>query len=170
MAVTQQRYMRRGVTKFLFLKAIEASTNIPTRPELGSPNGTDLSAAISDIEGWALENTAIDTPDMASEFTSNIPGEDKADNSSLTFYEDKIDGTLESLLSKGVEGYIVILRKGDIAGSEGDSVGSKPMDIFPVRVGSRAAAFTASAEPAKFKVSFAVTAEPTLDAAIPAAA
>ncbi|TQE30875.1 hypothetical protein Sipo8835_23060 [Streptomyces ipomoeae] len=163
MAITQQRYMRRGVTKFLFLKAIEAANNIPVRTELGSPNATELSAAISDIEGWALENTAIDTPDMASEFTSNIPGEDKADNSSLTFYEDKVDDTLESLLSKGVEGYIVILRKGDIAGS-------KSMDVFPVRVGSRAAAFTASAEPAKFKVSFAITAEPTLDAAVPAAA
>ncbi|GAQ68606.1 hypothetical protein T45_00317 [Streptomyces turgidiscabies] len=155
--------MRRGVTKFLFLKAVRADDNVPVRPELVSPNATELSAAISDIEGWALENTAIDTPDMASEFTSNIPGEDKADNSSLTFYEDKVDDTLESLLSKGVEGYVVIFRKGDIPGS-------KSMDIFPVRVGSRAAAFTASAEPAKFKVSFAITAEPTLDAAIPAAA
>ncbi|MEW2117689.1 hypothetical protein AB0945_21360 [Streptomyces sp. NPDC005474] len=163
MAITQQRYMRRGVTKFLFLKAVKADDNVPVRPELVSPNATELSAAISDIEGWALENTAIDTPDMASEFTSNIPGEDKADNSSLTFYEDKVDDTLESLLSKGVEGYVVIFRKGDIPGS-------KSMDIFPVRVGSRAAAFTASAEPAKFKVSFAITAEPTLDAAIPAAA
>ncbi|ELP61511.1 hypothetical protein PV735_32105 [Streptomyces turgidiscabies] len=163
MAITQQRYMRRGVTKFLFLKAVRADDNVPVRPELVSPNATELSAAISDIEGWALENTAIDTPDMASEFTSNIPGEDKADNSSLTFYEDKVDDTLESLLSKGVEGYVVIFRKGDIPGS-------KSMDIFPVRVGSRAAAFTASAEPAKFKVSFAITAEPTLDAAIPAAA
>lgn len=153
--------MRRGITKFYFIKAIAASSNIPSRAEL--TGATDLSGAISDVEGWALENTPLDTPDMGSTFSTSIPGEDKADNSSLTFYEDKVSDTLETLLPKGVEGYVVILRKGDI-------IGSKSMDTFPVRVGSRAAAYTASAEPAKFKVAFSISDEPVLDAAVPAAA
>jgi hypothetical protein len=161
--VSQQRFTRRGTTKFFFLKKIAAKDLIPTRTELVEPNGTDLSPAISDIEGFAVENTPIDTPDLATEFTGNIPGEDKADNSSLTFYEDKVDDALETLLAKGVEGFVVILRKGDVPGS-------KSMDVFPVRVGSRSSTYTTAAEPAKFKVSFNVTGKPVQDAAVPAAA
>ncbi|MXM62159.1 hypothetical protein GR925_01505 [Streptomyces sp. HUCO-GS316] len=161
--MSQQRFTRRGTTKFYFLKDIAATNLVPTRAELGGTNGTDLSPAISDIEGFAVENTPIDTPDLATEFTGNIPGEDKADNSSLTFYEDKVSNDLEALLAKGTEGYVVILRKGDIPGS-------KSMDIFPVRVGSRSSTYTTAAEPAKFKVSFNVTDKPIQDAAVPAAA
>lgn len=155
--------MRRGVTKFLFLKTIAAADNIPTRPELGGKDATQLSDAISDIEGWSLENTPIDTPDWGSTFSTTIPGEDKADNSSLSFYEDQVSDLIEQLLSKGTVGFIVILRKGDVPGS-------KSMDIFPIRVGSRAPQYSAGSEPAKFKVSFGITDEPTLDAEIPTAA
>ncbi|MFJ4412978.1 hypothetical protein [Streptomyces sp. NPDC088925] len=156
---TQQRYMRRGVTKFIFLSAISGGARVPSREDLDG--GADLSPFVSDVEGFALENTPIETPDMASDFTSNIPGEDKADNSSLTFYEDKASDAVETLLSKGVEGLLVILRKGDVPES-------KSMDSFPVRVGSRSAAYTAGAEPAKFKVSFNITDRPELDSAVPA--
>ncbi|MFE2842570.1 hypothetical protein ACFXKS_03250 [Streptomyces scopuliridis] len=159
MAGQPQRFMRRGVTKFLFLTTIQASTGVPGRPDLTA--GTDVSEAVADVEGFALENTPLETPDMASEFTGNIPGEDKADNSSLTFYEDKKDETLEALLSKGVEGWVVILRKGDVPES-------KSMDLFPVRVGSRSPSYTTAAEPAKFKVSFNITSKPIQDVAIPA--
>ncbi|GAA1353535.1 phage tail tube protein [Streptomyces beijiangensis] len=165
MGTTQERYSRRGVSRFYFLKAIAAPNNVPTRAELGTTNGTDLSAFISDVEGFALENTAIDTPDMASSFTSNIPGENKADNSSFTFYEDKGSDTLEALLSQGVEGFVVILRKGDIQLTPA----SRSMEVFPVRVGSRSATYTAANEPAKFKVSFNITSEPAQDLAVPAA-
>lgn len=156
--------MRRGITRIFFLKAIAAATNVPTRAELtGGPGSTDLSKLISDVEGWALENTPLETPDLGNTFASSIPGEDKAATSSLTFYEDLSSEVVETLLAKGVEGFIVILRKGDVAGS-------KSLDSFPVRVASRAAAYSTGTEPAKFKVVFAVTDSPTLDAAVPAAA
>ncbi|MFE7129333.1 hypothetical protein ACFVIM_00540 [Streptomyces sp. NPDC057638] len=161
MAITQKRFMRRGVTKFFFLPKVTATPPVPSRTELTT--ATELSEAISDIEGWALENAAIDTPDMGSKFTTSIDGEDKADSSSFTFYEDQVDDSLERLLSKGVEGFVVILRKGDIPGG-------KSMDTFPVRVGSRSASYTAAAEPAKFKVSFVITDQPVLDSPVPAAA
>ncbi|MFB7446005.1 hypothetical protein ACFC01_48465 [Streptomyces mirabilis] len=161
MSVTQQRFMRRGVTKFLFLKAIADAGNVPLRPELASANATDLSGAISDVAGWSLANSPIDTPDMGSPMTTNIPGEDKADSSSLTFYEDLAAETIETLLTKGVVGFVVIMRKGDVPAS-------KSMDIFPVRVAGRAPAYSAGSDPAKFTVTFAISGEPTLDAAIPA--
>ncbi|MEW1700928.1 hypothetical protein [Streptomyces sp. NPDC091278] len=158
---TQKRYMRRGVSKFLFLTAIANLKAGASRAELTA--GTDLSHRISDVEGFALENSAIETPDMGTDYTSSIPGEDKAENSGLTFYEDREDDSVETLLSKGVEGYVVILRKGDVPSS-------RSMDVFPVRVGARSASYTTAAEPAKFRVSFTVTSKPALDAVIPAAA
>ncbi|MFC8449491.1 hypothetical protein [Kitasatospora sp. NPDC057223] len=163
MASTQQRFMRRGITKILFLKTIAAATNIPTRVELTAPGATDLSKPVSDIEGWSLENSPIETPDLGSQFATSIPGEDKAASSSLTFYEDLAADTVETLLSKGTAGYICILRKGDIPQS-------KSLDIFPVRVGSRAPSYSTGTEPAKFKVSFSISDLPTLDAPVPAAA
>ncbi|KDN85657.1 hypothetical protein [Kitasatospora cheerisanensis] len=161
MASTQQRFMRRGVTKILYLETIAAATNIPTRTELIA--GTDLSKQVADIEGWSLENSPIETPDLGNRFATSIPGEDKAANSSLTFYEDLVSDAIEKLLSKDSVGYIVILRKGDVPTS-------KSMDVFPVRVGSRAPSYSTGTEPAKFKVSFSISDLPTLDAPIPAAA
>ncbi|MFF3493737.1 hypothetical protein ACFYWS_20560 [Streptomyces sp. NPDC002795] len=159
MGTTQQRFMRRGVTKIYFLDEIAAATNVPTRPEI--VGGTELSGAVSDIAGWSLGNSPIDTPDLGSTLTTSIPGEDKADASTLTFYEDQLTDTIEALLSKGVVGYIVILRKGDVPAS-------KSMDIFPIRVASRAPAYSTGSDPAKFTVTFAVSDEPVLDAAVPA--
>jgi hypothetical protein len=154
--------MRRGITKIFFLKTIADAENIPSRTELGATNATDLSGAISDIAGWSLGNSPIDTPDLGSSLTTSIPGEDKADSSTLTFYEDQAGDTIETLLSKGSEGFVAILRKGDVPQS-------KSMDIFPVRVASRAPAYSTGSDPAKFTVTFAVAGEPTLDAAVPAA-
>jgi hypothetical protein len=54
------------------------------------------------------------------------------------------------------------MRKGDVPAS-------KSMDVFPVRVASRAPAYSAGSDPAKFTVTFAVSAQPKLDAAVPAA-
>nr|WTB35195.1 hypothetical protein OG781_42195 [Streptomyces sp. NBC_00830] len=159
MGTTQQRFMRRGVTKIYFLPEISAATNIPTRQEITT--GTELSGAVSDIAGWSLGNSPIDTPDLGSTLTTSIPGEDKADASTLTFYEDKAGDSIETLLSKGEEGFVVILRKGDVPAS-------KSMDVFPVRVASRAPAYSAGSDPAKFTVTFAVSDKPTLDAAVPA--
>lgn len=153
--------MRRGTTLFYFLQKIASDDNIPTRAELGPTNATNLSDTISDVEGWSLENSPIDTPDMGSTFATTIPGEDKADNSSLTFYEDKVSDVIETLLSKGVVGFIAILRKGDMPAS-------KSLDVFAVRVGSRSPSYSTGSEPAKFKVTFGITDQPTLDAAVPA--
>ncbi|MGW1878433.1 phage tail tube protein [Streptomyces sp. NPDC001975] len=160
--MAQQRFMRRGITKILWLTKVASAGLVATRAEISAPNATDLTEAISDVDGWSLTNEAIETPDMASTFSSSIPGNDKAENSSITFYEDQLSDTIETLLPKGAVGYVVFLRKGDIPGS-------KSMDTFQVQVASRTAQYNAGNEAAKFQAVFSITSPPALDTAVPAA-
>ncbi|GAA1919833.1 hypothetical protein [Streptantibioticus ferralitis] len=155
------RFLRRGISKIYWLQAI-ADSYRPTRKELCAPNAFELTSAVSDIEGWALENDPIETPDMGSTFNSSIPGNDKAASSSLTFYEDQLSDEIEQHLPKGAKGYVVFLRKGDIPGS-------KSVDVFPVQVATRAATYSTGNEAAKFKVTYTVLEEPSLDVPVPEA-
>ncbi|MET8677073.1 hypothetical protein ABZW18_05595 [Streptomyces sp. NPDC004647] len=158
---TQTRFLRRGISKIYWLKQI-SDPKWPSRKEISEPNRFDLTNAVSDIEGWALENDPIETPDMGSTFNSSIPGNDKAENSSLTFYEDRHSDEIEQRLPKGAKGYVVLLRKGDLPGS-------RSVDVFPVQVATRAATYSTGNEAAKFKVDFTIIDEPSLDAVVPEA-
>ncbi len=157
----QTRFLRRGISKIYWLKKVNDPKR-PTRTEISEPNRFDLTGAVSDIEGWALENESIETPDMGTTFNSSIPGNDKAESSSLTFYEDRFSDDIEQQLSKGAQGYVVFLRKGDLPGS-------RSVDVFPVQVATRAATYSTGNEAAKFQVTFTVTEEPSLDAPVPEA-
>ncbi|MEU5434528.1 hypothetical protein AB0G73_14295, partial [Streptomyces sp. NPDC020719] len=77
------------------------------------------------------------------------------------FYEDQVSDEIEQLLTKDATGWVVFLRKGDVPGS-------RSMDVFPVRVGSRSPNYSTDNEAAKFTVSFSITEKPTQDAVIPA--
>ncbi|MFJ2278833.1 hypothetical protein ACIOEZ_32315 [Streptomyces sp. NPDC087866] len=155
-----EKFSRRGVSIFLWLPTIADEVDLkPTRAELDG--GTNLSAAIANISGFTLENQSIETPDMGDDFDSSIPGSDKAEDSSLTFYEDKVTDLIEELLKKGTVGNVVILRKGDVPAS-------KSMDVFPVRVGSQSPAFTTDNEAAKFETKFTITRRPGQGLAVPA--
>ncbi|MFB7500407.1 hypothetical protein ACFC09_38005 [Streptomyces sp. NPDC056161] len=156
---TQTRFLRRGISKIYWLKKV-GDPGRPTRTEITEPNRFDLTKAVSDIEGWALTNEPIETPDMGTTFNSSIPGNDKADSSSLTFYEDRFSDAIEQELPKGAKGYVVFLRKGDLPGS-------RSVDVFPVQVATRAATYSTGNEAAKFKVDFTITDEPSLDAPVP---
>jgi len=153
------RFSRKGVTKILFADTIAAATYIPTRAEI--TGATALTKQIAEVEGFSLENQEIETPDLESTFTSKIPGDDQAADSSLTFYEDDTSSTLEEALAKGTVGFIIILRKGDVPAS-------KSMDVYPVRVASKSAAITVDNEAAKWTARFSITDTPVLDAAVPA--
>ncbi|MGW2695310.1 phage tail tube protein [Streptomyces sp. NPDC001296] len=156
---TQTRFLRRGISKILWSKDLN-DPKYPSRQEINSAFG--LTDAVSDIEGWALENDPIETPDMGSTFNSSIPGNDKAENSSLTFYEDRFSDAIEQQLPKGAKGYVILLRKGDLPGS-------RSVDVFPVQVATRAATYSTGNEAAKFKVDFTITDEPSLDRPVPQA-
>ncbi|MFJ6238891.1 hypothetical protein ACIQH0_32970 [Streptomyces griseus] len=155
-----KRYMRRGTSKFYFLETIAAGTMIPTRTELTA--GTEFSEYIAAMDGWTVTNNEIETPNMADTYDSTIPGSDKADTSTFTFYEDEVDADIEEMLAKGTTGYIVILRKGDVPANAS-------MDIFPIRVASQSPQYTADNESAKFVVTCSITSRPVQGAPVPAA-
>jgi hypothetical protein len=155
-----KKYMRRGTSKFYFVPTIVATTNIPTRSEITA--GTEFSEYIAAMDGWTVTNNEIETPNMADTYDSTIPGSDKADSSSFTFYEDEVDAELETTFAKGTTGFIVIMRKGDVAAN-------LSMDVFPIRVATLSPQYTADNEAAKFMVTCSITERPLQGAAVPAA-
>jgi len=155
------RFNRKGTTKIYFLPTIAATTLIPTNTEITA--GTDYTAQINAVDGFSLENTPIETPDMASTFVSKIGGDDSAADSSLTFYEDSTADDIETELAKGTAGYVVIFSKGKTEGAKG-------MDVFPVVVVSNSKAYTADNEAAKITVQFTITARPVFNQTVPTAA
>lgn len=104
------RFFRRGRTKVFWVPTIASASLIPTAAEVNA--GTQLTANIAEMTGFSFSNSPIQTPDMASTFTTTIPGEDVADESQLMFYEDTTTNTLQTTLAKGTEGYIVIFFAG----------------------------------------------------------
>ncbi|MGW1468551.1 phage tail tube protein [Streptomyces sp. NPDC002308] len=153
------RFNRKGVTKILFVETIASPTFLPTLVEI--TGATDYTKQVAAVDGFALENQEIETPDMDSTFVSKIPGDDSASDSSLTFYEDDELAEIETDLAKGTEGFILIARKGKAASSKG-------LDVYPVRVASNSAAITADNEAAKIMVKFSITDRPLLNATVPA--
>jgi len=155
-----KKYMRRGTSKFYFVPTIAADSMIPTRTEVVL--GTEFSEYIAAMDGWTVANQEIDTPDMADTYDSTIPGSDKADSSSFTFYEDEETADLEAVFAKGTTGYVVIFRKGDVPANNS-------MDVFPIRVASQSPQYTADNEAAKFMVTCSITSRPLQGAPVPAA-
>ena len=152
------RFNRKGVTKILFATTVTSPTYLPTAAEL--TGATDYTKAIAAVDGFTLENSPIETPDMASTYVSKIPGDDSAADSSLTFYEDDVDDAIETDLAKGTVGFVIICRKGKAPSSKG-------MDVYPVRVASNSAAITADNEAAKLNVQFTITDRPLQNATVP---
>jgi len=149
------RFMRKGTTKVYFVPTI-AAPGAPTVIEITA--GQNLTPQIAAISGFTFKNSPIDTPDMATTFVSKIPGEDAADDSTITFYEDKTASTLETGLAKGLVGYVVFFRKGTAAAAP--AVADK-CQIWPVIIASNAPMYTVDNTAAQFEVSFACTAPPS---------
>jgi hypothetical protein len=152
------RYTARGNTKCYWVATI-ASKSAPTRSELNA--GTDLSPQLMDAEGWSVESEQIETPDLATRYTSTIPGSITAEDSSLTMYASKNGVDARALMPRDAVGYIVWLDGGDVA--------SNKMDVFPVTVSSVSKQRSASGEDADTLVfSYAITSEPAESVSVPA--
>lgn len=154
------RFNRKTATRIMFVPTIASSSLLPTRSEISA--GTDYTDQINAIDGWALENQPIETPDMGSTFVSKIDGDDSAADSSLTLYEDSTADTIETDLAKGTTGYICIFSKGDVGAAKG-------LDVFPVKVASNSKAYTTDNEAAKITVQFVITDRPVFNQTVPAA-
>lgn len=151
------RFFRRGVSKVRFCPAV-ASQAAPTRSEINA--GTDLSAQISGIGGFSLANSPITTPDLATNFDSQIDGPDATGDSSLTFYDDDASSAIRTALAKGTTGFIVLMPYGDVA--------TKRCEVWPVKSTGVNDEWTLDATAAQFGVGFAVTGKPTQNAVVPA--
>lgn len=150
------RYFRRGKSKIRFLPAI-ANQSAPSSGEMTA--GTDLTPSIADVGGFGYSNSPIATPDLASTFTTSIPGEDTTDDSSITFYDDDTSSAVRTLLAKGVTGFIVRMPYGQIA--------TRRAEVWPVTSTGVNDEWTTGNDPARFTVGFAITSVPTLTAVVP---
>lgn len=151
------RYFRPGKTKVYFVDTLADYTS-PTRTEIDA--GTDLSPEVASVEGFSVTSDSIDTPDLASRFTSKIPGAITADNSSINFYADSTSTDVRTILPRDTEGFVLWLDEGD---SEGNT-----MDVFPVTVAS-APKLRSLSDPAQIQIQFTITSEPEEDVDVPAA-
>lgn len=149
------RFFRRGTSKVKFLPSVAGSS--PTRPEITA--GTDLSASVASISGFQLNNNPITTPDLNTNFDSQIDGPDGAGDSSLTFYDDNASSTIRTALAKGTAGYIVLFPYGDVA--------TKRLEVWPVKSTGVNDEWTTDAQAAQFQVGFAVTAVPNQNGTTP---
>lgn len=154
------RFFRRGTTKVYYAPVI-ADIDAPTVSEMD--DGLELSCELADVSGFAFKNSPIAVPDMCSTFIKSIPGEDKADSSSMTFYEDNVTNPIKLALGKGVEGYIVFFPIGVTGASP---AAGDVCEVWPVQVASSTREWKASNDAAKFMVEFTATDVPDQEAAV----
>ena len=157
------RYFRRGTTKVYFEPTI-SDTDAPTEAELAS--ATELSCDLAEISGFSFSNNPIDVPDMCDVFVKKIPGEDAAEDSSMTFYED--DGgfaanTIQSTLAKATTGYVLLFPYGTAGATPANG---DECEVWPVSVASNTREWSAGNEPARFMVEFTITDVPDLEATV----
>lgn len=150
------RFFRRGVSKVKFLPAIAGTS--PTRSEITA--GVDLSPAVAAINGFSLSNSPITTPDLATNFDSQINGPDAAGESSLNLYDDDTTTAMRTAVAKGTAGYIVLFPYGDVP--------TKRCEKWPVTSTGVNDEWSLDATAAQFQVGFAVTAVPVQNGVIPA--
>jgi len=156
------RFMRKGITKFFWVPTITTKT-APTVAEITA--GTALTAEIAEVNGFEFVNQLIETPDMASTFTSKITGGDSIDDSSIVFYQKKTGtDTIKAALAKGNVGHVVIFDRGT-AGA--NAAAADKCEVWPAVVASNSNQYTADNEAAKFNVVFACT-DPKVDATVAA--
>jgi len=151
------RFSARGATKIYWVATI-ASAASPTRSELNA--GTDLSPQIMDAKGWSVSSDQIKTPDLATRYTSTIPGSITAEDSSLTMYASKNGVDARALMPRDAVGYIVLLHGGDTA--------SNKMDVYPVTVSSVSKVMSVSGDDADtIEIAYAITAQPSENITVP---
>lgn len=149
------RYYQVGITQLLFVAAM-ANPATPTNSELNL--GTALHRDLAAWTGWSATTAFIETPDIASRFTSRLPGRIKAEDSTLTFYEDKLQVDLRTLMPRDTIGYIVIAN-GGLASGKGD--------VFKVQVGS-VSKMRSMDNAALIKFDYAILQQPNEDVTLPA--
>lgn len=149
------RYFPPGTRKVYWLPAC-SNYFAPTRAELNA--GTDVSAEVSALSGWSVASATVDTPDMGSRFTSQVPGRLTSATNDITCYTSQNSNDARTLFVRDLNGFVVLLWEGDVTGLK--------MDVFPVRVTTQAMDTTVD-NPGTCTFSFAATKIPASNLSIP---
>lgn len=149
------RYIPPGTTRYYWVTTIANYTS-PTRAELNA--GSDLTAEISAVSGFATSSDQQDTPDLGSRFTGKIPGRITADDSSITMYLSSNSSDVRTLLPRDTAGYVVIFPEGDVAGQK--------MDVFPAKVTGQPKSRDVE-NPSTINIQFSITKIPAENVTIP---
>lgn len=171
------RYFRRGTTKIWYVPAISAPISAPDEDEFtvaavgSTPGAVDLTCAVAEISGFSFQNNPIDVPDMCATFVKKIPGEDTADDSEITFYEENSGNPLidaaSGAMRKGQTGYIVFFPYGVTGAGELPEAGDD-CEVWPVSVAKTTREWSAGNDPARFVTTFTITDVPALYAEVEA--
>lgn len=145
----------RGVTKFIAAPSV-ANLAAPTRAEINA--GVHLTNIVG-VSGFQITQSFVDTPDLDSNFTGNVAGEEKPGDSTLTFKDVRGDTTNRDALAKGTSLVIIKMPYGDYAGERCES--------WPVIVGG-VNDQTDMGSYGQFVVSFSIPEPPEQNAVIPA--
>lgn len=151
------RYIFPEVGKIYWLPAV-ANVNAVTRVEMNA--GSDLTAEVADATGWEVSADRVAVPDAGSKFTARISGRVNPGDAQLTFWADQQTTDIRDLLSRGDQGYVLMLYGGDVAGQK--------MDVFPVEVSAVSKPVQIGGEAARIMVDFSIRRVPGEDVAIPA--
>jgi len=152
-------YFRRGVTR-----VFEVPTVTMTAPTAAQVNaGEEITDSIADISGFKFSNSRIGIPKLSSDFTGTIRGENTADDSTLTFYDDDSANPLRTTLAKGTATNIVFFPAGTAGATPaaGDEV-----DIWPVESAATPREWSMGNDPARWMAEFGVTDPPAEDMAL----
>jgi hypothetical protein len=150
------RYYVTGTRQVYWVPSI-ASKAAPTRSELDA--GTDLTGEINAMAGFDPTSATVDTPDLASRFTSQIPGAITVSASTITLYTSEDSQDARQIMPRDTAGFIVVFWEGDVA--------ANLMDVFPVRV-TAAPKDVTTTDAGMITINFAVTSEPAENVTIPA--
>lgn len=150
------RYIAAGVTQIYWVGAIAVVTG-PTRLELNA--GWDLSGEVADTGGWFATPTFNATTAFSAGFETSKRGLLRPDGTSLMLYADRAGDDIRTLLTNGLNGFIVVFPGGDVAG--------RLMDVWPVQVACVWQPVKIGDEPAQIPVEFAVTADPAPAVTVP---
>jgi hypothetical protein len=151
------RYARFGVTRVVYALTVSNYLS-PTRAEINA--GTDLSIEVAAIDGFQVNAGFIETPDLATSFTSKITGRTSSDDSSITMYASVNSVDVRGVLPRGTTGFLMWFDEGDVPG--------RKFDIYPITVGSVAKERTVDDEPARLVVQVAITRVPAENVTVPA--
>ena len=149
------RFIPEGATDFYWVVTM-ANYLSPTRAELNA--GTRLTPEVSSSGNWGITSNAVDTPDLATTFTSQIPGKITVDGSTLNMYADVAQADARTLMARNNVGFIVRFSGGDVTG--------RKMNVYPVKVGSVAEP-TSFGAPIELNFLFYCTKIPAENIAVP---